>query len=195
MNGTQTQIVRAALTVFAEHTVAATPVPVIAREAGVAAGTLYRYWPSKEALANAVYQDAKKSFTSYLTRGASAPEKAEAVLTAYRLMWANLVAFADEHPEALAFLEHQQHASYLDAASQAAAREAEAPAVDLIRAGQRLGVVRRADPQLLINLTFGAFVGLTKAARAAGGLSPADWQQASDAIWSMLTPQESKEAS
>ncbi|MEU7008809.1 TetR/AcrR family transcriptional regulator [Streptomyces sp. NPDC046332] len=186
MSDKRTQILQAALVVFAEHTVAATPVPVIAREAGVAAGTLYRYWPSKEALANAVYQEAKGTFTSYLTRGVPAPTTAEDVAEAYSSMWANLVAFAHDHPDALAFLEHQQHASYLDATSEAMAEEAEAPAVELIRSGQRLGVLRAADPQLLITMIFGAFVGLTKAARARGGLPPAAWQQASRAIWAML---------
>ncbi|MFB7032331.1 MULTISPECIES: TetR/AcrR family transcriptional regulator [unclassified Streptomyces] len=188
MSDKRTQILRAALEVFAEHTVAAAPVPVIARAAGVAAGTLYRYWPSKEALANAVYQDAKRLFTSYLARGAFLPQSAGEVFEAYEVMWTNLVAFADQHPQALAFLEHQQHASYLDATSLVASREAEAPAVDLIRSGQRLGVLRQADPHLLITMVFGAFVGLTKADRVGNGLSRAARQQASDAIWSMLTP-------
>ncbi|MGW0117856.1 TetR/AcrR family transcriptional regulator [Streptomyces sp. NPDC003327] len=191
MSDKRTQILRAALVVFAEHTVAATPVPVIAREAGVAAGTLYRYWPSKEALANAVYQEAKAAFTAYLTRGVPAPATPEDVVEAYARMWANLVSFARDHPDALAFLEHQQHASYLDARSRAMAEEAEAPAVELIRAGQRLGVLRPGDPHLLITMIFGAYVGLTKAARAGGDLPPPAWQEASRAVWSMLAVAES----
>lgn len=53
---------RAAILAAAERVIArlglhAAPVSLVAREAGVAAGTLYLYFPSKEAMINALYLD------------------------------------------------------------------------------------------------------------------------------------------
>src|SRR5690348_13149980 len=53
------QILRAGLELFTERTFAGAAVPVVAERAGVATGTIYRYFPSKEALLNAVYQQWK----------------------------------------------------------------------------------------------------------------------------------------
>ena len=49
-------ILDAALHLFTERTFAACPVPLVAERAGVATGTIYRYFPSKEALVNEVYR-------------------------------------------------------------------------------------------------------------------------------------------
>lgn len=43
-------ILAAALDLFAERTFEGTPVPLIAERAGVATGTIYRYFESKETL-------------------------------------------------------------------------------------------------------------------------------------------------
>ena len=52
-------ILAAALELFAEHGFAGSAVPLVAEAAGVATGTIYRYFPSKEALVNALYQQWK----------------------------------------------------------------------------------------------------------------------------------------
>ncbi|HEV7991705.1 MAG TPA: TetR/AcrR family transcriptional regulator [Gemmatimonadaceae bacterium] len=48
-------ILAAAIRLIARSGLHATPISAIAREAGVAAGTLYLYFPSKEAMINALY--------------------------------------------------------------------------------------------------------------------------------------------
>ncbi|WP_025414044.1 TetR/AcrR family transcriptional regulator [Gemmatirosa kalamazoonensis] len=50
-------ILAAALRLIARSGLHNTPMAAIAREAGVAAGTLYLYFPSKEAMVNALYLD------------------------------------------------------------------------------------------------------------------------------------------
>ena len=58
------RLLDAALELFAERGVDATPVPSIARAAGVGTGTLYRYFPSKEALANEVYRRCRRKLVT-----------------------------------------------------------------------------------------------------------------------------------
>ncbi|WP_263166377.1 TetR/AcrR family transcriptional regulator [Streptomyces sp. SCSIO ZS0520] len=183
---TRAALLSAALVVFAERTVTGTAVPVIAQQAKVATGTLYRHWPSKEALANAVYKEAKQLFGDYLGRGRAArPVTSPAELrAAFEAVWDNLLDFAEEQPASLAFLEHQQHATYLDTANQRLVAEVEGFAASLLRTGQRLGVVRAADPLMLTNMVFGAYVGLTKQTWP----RPAALRtEAREAVWGLLT--------
>lgn len=186
---TRTAVLDAALEVFAERTFAGTPVPVIAERAGVAAGTLYRHWPSKEALANAVYQRAKECFAEYLSRGrrTAAPRDSRELRADFDSGWDNLMAFAQECPATLAFLEHQQHAAYLDDESLRLSQQVEEIGTALISAGQDLGVFREADPRMLTALLFGAYVGLSKAGRAGLDLDPAALLAAREAVWGLLT--------
>ena len=58
-------ILDAALHLFTERTFAACPVPLVAERAGVATGTIYRYFPSKEALVNEVYRRWNKVLAEY----------------------------------------------------------------------------------------------------------------------------------
>src|SRR5688572_22338077 len=57
-------ILDAALELFVERGFFGTAVPEIADRAGVGAGTIYRYFESKEALVNAIYRQEKLRFSS-----------------------------------------------------------------------------------------------------------------------------------
>ncbi len=59
---TRAAIEQSALTLFAERGFHGTSVPCIARRAGIAAGTMYRHFPSKEQLVNELYRNAKLRF-------------------------------------------------------------------------------------------------------------------------------------
>src|SRR5262249_27272586 len=104
-------ILGAALELFAERGFHGTTVPEVARRAGVAAGTVYLYFASKEALVNALFQEWKSKLFASLMQdfpaGGTPREQFQAV-------WRRLGAFATEHPRAFAFLELHHH-GYLDA--------------------------------------------------------------------------------
>ena len=59
----------AALSAFDELGYSATPVPAIAGRAAVAVGTVYRYFPGKEELANALYRREKERLAGALFTG------------------------------------------------------------------------------------------------------------------------------
>jgi TetR/AcrR family transcriptional regulator, repressor of fatR-cypB operon len=87
--------------------------------ATVRAGSLYRLFPSKEALANAVFREAKRRLLAHL-RGAErggffgAQGSAREV---FETLWWRLVRFAREDTLAFRFLELQDHVAYLDGES------------------------------------------------------------------------------
>src|SRR5438105_3013209 len=59
-------ILDAALELFAERGFHGTAVPLVAEKAGVGAGTVYRYFESKEKLVNALYQQWKSRMAGCL---------------------------------------------------------------------------------------------------------------------------------
>ncbi len=177
-------ILDAALELFEEHTYAGCAMPLVAARAGVGAGTIYRYFHSKEALVNALYQQWKAAMGEYLFAAADPEAEPRA---AFGHLWRQLLVFAADHPKALAFLETHKHAPYLDADSRSAAAAVDATAAALAVHLQSTGAVRAAPPEELIALVFGAFVGLTKAI-AAGALifDDALITRTEHAVWHLL---------
>jgi AcrR family transcriptional regulator len=204
------RILDAALTVFATRGFHGTSVPEVATAAGVGIGTLYRYFEHKEALVNDVYRDAKGRLAAALFGGAGAPgtpatgarrattasAAAGAVAAAgpagdaqawFTALWAKLAAFARAEPDAFRFLELQDHAPYLDAASRRLELSVLGP---LWIAGKRLrGAAAGAPVDVLMALVWGAFVGLVKADRLGYlALDDARLAAAGEACWRMIAP-------
>lgn len=182
-------ILDAALTAFADRGYHGTAVPEVADAAGVGTGTLYRYFANKEALVNEVYRDAKLRLRAALLDGAPAldPSRRAAAQAWFSDLWRRLGAFAKAEPAAFRFLEMQDHAPYLDAASREVELGLLAP---LWMAGKRLREREGgATVDVLIALLWGAFVGLIKAQRL-GYLKLDDHQlaEAGAACWKMIAP-------
>lgn len=149
------RILEAALECFAERGFHGTPVPDIAARAKVGAGTIYRYFESKEALVNAVYRLWKQSLLDAVLRDfpASAPPRAQ-----WRALFRGVVAFGKEHPLAFEFLESHHHAPYLDAQS----RELEERIMQMgrafLEASRASQVTRDCPSMILVALVWGGVV-------------------------------------
>ena len=176
------QIIQAALRVFAEHGLHGTPVPPIAAEAGVGVGTLYRYFDSKEALINAVFQDSKRRLKERLLSDLDLLHPSRSL---FNTLWARLTAFAREEPDAFHFLEMQDHHSYLDPESRHQEQALLIPLGMMVVIGQRTGLLNDImKPDLAIALFWGAFVGVFKAERLGYlTLDDDDLTRARDACW------------
>ena len=176
------QIIRAALSVFAEHGLHGTPVPPIATEAEVGVGTLYRYFDNKESLINAVFQDSKQRLQDRLLTDLDLMHPSRAL---FDTLWARLTAFARDEPDAFQFLEMQDHHSYLTEESRRREQALLIPLGMMVIIGQRTGLLgKHMKPDLAIALFWGAFVGIFKAERLGYlTLSDDDLKQARDACW------------
>ena len=176
------QIIQAALRVFAEHGLHGTPVPPIAAEAGVGVGTLYRYFDSKEARINAVFQDSKRRLKERLLSDLDLLHPSRSL---FDTLWARLTAFAREEPDAFHFLEMQDHHSYLDPESRHQEQALLIPLGMMVVIGQRTGLLNDImKPDLAIALFWGAFVGVFKAERLGYlTLDDDDLTRARDACW------------
>lgn len=178
-------ILDAALALFEERTFHGTAMPLVAERAGVGAGTIYRYFASKEALVNELFRTWKTELAGALA-AAGTHDDARDGFDAY---WRGLTDFALAHPAAFAFLETHRHQPYLDAESRAVSAAIDAGIEGFIRRQQRRGALRRGDPAEMIALVLGAFVGLVRA--AADGrveLTRRRLLAAGPAAWRLLAP-------
>jgi AcrR family transcriptional regulator len=180
----QAAILDAALALFSEMTFEGTPVPLVAERAGVGAGTIYRYFASKEALGNAVFRrwkgEMRRRLVDVCPRGLSPRDE---MAHWWRALW----RFASDEPQGFAFLETHHHEPYLDPESAAAGRAITDAARDYIVRAQAAGAVRRdVAPELLIAMVFGAFTGIVKAAGGKLHFDAASVAATEAAAWEML---------
>lgn len=155
----RTAILEAALELFATRGFHATAIPLVAAGAGVAAGTIYLYFDSKETMVNALFQQWKALFLRTL-QAAVQPDVTTRVQ--FARLWQAMASFVETFPRAFQFLESHFHLPYLDKRSVAL----EEAVLDLARAfakaGKAAGDLKPLADDLLIALVFGAFINLNR---------------------------------
>jgi AcrR family transcriptional regulator len=178
------QIVNAALELFVERGFYGTAVPEIADRAGVGAGTIYRYFESKEALVNAIYRELKLQFSHVVLDDfpASAPTREQ-----FRMLWTRMAKFAVDNTNAFIFLELHHHARYLDAESRAVEQRMTGLITHVVTASQARGDLKAASPRLLMGIVIGAFVGVIRSCiEVDESLASADWVLAERCCWEAI---------
>lgn len=177
-------IMTAALELFVERGFFGTAVPEIADRAGVGAGTIYRYFESKEALVNAIYREQKLLFGQIALDKfpATAPTREQ-----FRLLWMRMAKFAIEHPSSFVFLELHHHASYLDAESRDVEQRMTAVFSHVVTTAQARSELKAGDPRVLMGLVMGAFIGVIRnCVDIDRPLGDADWKLAEQCMWEAI---------
>lgn len=181
----QRAILGAALALFSERGFHGTAVPDVARLAEVGAGTIYRYFDSKEALVNGVFQQAKSLLRDALLQDFDPQGD---VRVAFHDFWQRLTGFARRHPLEFRFLELQDHVPYLDAASRQLELQILLPVNLFCQYARDQGVARDMAAGSLMAMIWGAVVGLFKAEHL-GYLPACDdaiLAQAEQACWDLF---------
>lgn len=170
-------ILAAALELFEEKGFDGTAVPELARRAGVGTGTIYRYFATKEALLNALYQRWKSAQNTYVL-GEMPPDLT--IRERFGLYWRRMAGFARAEPRALRFMELHHHAAYLDQTSRALGERYRAVASGFIAEGVAAGVMKPLAPEFAVALLWGALVGMLK---LCGELTPELIAEAETCLW------------
>jgi len=182
----EAQLLDAALRLFSDRGFDGTPVPIIAKLAGVATGSLYRIYPSKENLANAVYRRWKSELARQLTEDVPLDGPPRQL---FHHFWSRLARFAREAPRAFVFLELHHHAPYLDKRNRALEEATLRPIVMALETAMTAEVVRKMTPAALIAMVWGAMTGLVKGARLGYlELTDAVLDETEEALWTALRP-------
>jgi AcrR family transcriptional regulator len=175
------QILDAALELFVERGFFGTAVPEIAEKAGVGAGTIYRYFESKEALVNTIYRQEKQRFAQVVLDDfpANATTREQ-----FRTMWMRMAKFATDNLKAFIFMELHHHQRYLDAESKSLEQRMLALFTGVVVAAQARRELKSGPPRLLMGIVMGAFVGVIRSCvEVEQALDEADWVLAEQVLW------------
>ena len=141
-------IVDAAVRVIVEQGLGA-PTATIAREAGVANGSLFTYFETKADLFNALYLELKREMAAAALEGM--PAKA-ALRTQFAHVWSNWIRWAAQNPDKRRALALLGVSDDLTPATRAAGHEAMAPLAELMERGRAKGPMRDAPYPLVAAL-------------------------------------------
>ena len=170
----------AALELFVERGFYGTTVPEIAEQASVGAGTIYRYFDSKDALVNELYRAEKQRFAAHVIENFPVGPAREQ----FRTLWMRMAKFSGEHLKSFIFLELHHHARYLDKESRALEQRMLDLFTQVVTSAQVRGELRGGPPRLLMGLVMGAFVGVIRSCVDFGTMpSGTDWQLAEQCAW------------
>jgi TetR/AcrR family transcriptional regulator, repressor of fatR-cypB operon len=145
-------IVSAALRLVARSGLHNTPMSEIAREAGVAAGTLYLYFESKEALINAVYLElvSNQARAASTEAGPGLRPREQAWHS-----WSNYARWHLDNPEASNFIQQCEASAILMESTRARQLEIRSAGLERFAAGVRQGLLREIPVEVFYALFMG----------------------------------------
>jgi AcrR family transcriptional regulator len=183
--GTRQKLLRAALELFTGEGFLASTTPLIAQRAGVAEGTIYRHFTSKEHLLNEVYRGTQRWAIGVVKevdadRTLKAPERLARIARRF-------VETAERDPAGARMLLRQRDAKFLDVPSRDAAREFREAVQQVVAAGKADGMVRAGPAELWTSvwLVILAFI-LERVASREWSMDQPQVGQALDSAWSAI---------
>lgn len=138
-------ILAATLHAVQEHGLAGFSMEAVARRAGVAAGTLYVYHASKEALLDALYLATKRALVEAVFRDEGLP-----VRPAFLRMCTAYLDYIADHPAEIAFLRQMAGSKQISPATRAATEGGTRPLVELLERGKRELLLKDLETELMI---------------------------------------------
>ncbi|MGI8314151.1 TetR/AcrR family transcriptional regulator [Halobacillus mangrovi] len=156
-------ILYSALTLFAERGFDATTIPMIANDAKVGAGTIYRYFENKEVLVNTLFQHYVQLFTDTLLEDYPL---GHSIRDQFHHLFEGMVRFTNEHEHALYFIKTHNAAYFLDETSRERFEKLLSILRDFLDKGKEEHKIRELPSKALIAIIFGGFLELYKLIRA-----------------------------
>lgn len=153
----QEAILETALRLFTERGFAGTPTSLISKEAGVATGTLFFYFKTKEELIDTLYRRVKSEAAQEMSRGIDKEKSAKAKL---RRLGRNAAGWGMKNPAKLKFMELFAHSPFVSTSAHEEGMSHFLFLEELVRQGIRNGEIRNVEPSGLFCLMASALSGM-----------------------------------
>jgi len=175
-------ILDAALDLFCERGFHGTPTSMISRQAGVATGTLFHYFRTKETLIETLYLDIKGELGNALCAHAGTQDP---VREQIRCIFAGYVRWGEENPRKFRFMEQFYNAPQISPHTHEEGMSRFAFIRDIVRQGIDEGVLKPCPPGLQFALFGASSSAVLRLILSGSGGEEADAliDQAFDLIW------------
>lgn len=157
------KILATALTLFTERGFFGTPTSLISKEAGVATGTLFFYFTTKEELIDTLYRRIKSEAAQAMCRDFTSEKTALAKL---RRIGFNAVEWGIENPAKQKFMEQFAHSPFVSTNAHEEGMSHFLFLQNLVKDGIFEGTIRDIDPGLLFCMMASSLSGLIARAYA-----------------------------
>ncbi|WP_187170536.1 TetR/AcrR family transcriptional regulator [Salidesulfovibrio onnuriiensis] len=180
-------VLRSALRLISEHGFHNTPMSQVARESGVAVGTIYHHFSGKEALINELYREVKLFIMGRIAEGF---DPAMPVERGIRLVWRNYLDFRLTHPVEMRFAEQYKNSPYIERETIEALSAMNEPFNAFLRRGIDEGVLEDRSPVVIMAALFGPVDSLSHLCTWFGAeLSEELAAQTEEACWQAIRKQ------
>lgn len=153
------EILKAALKLFVEFGFHATPTSKIAQEAGVANGTMFHYYKTKEELILAVYTDAKTRLTEYMYTNSSKDESLELV---FKSLYTNSLEWAQNNKADFYFIQQFSSSPFYSLISTEEIKKQAKPHLDILQQGIKTAVLKPLPVELIYTLINSHIAGINQ---------------------------------
>lgn len=156
----RTQILAATADLIAEQGLQCCPMAKVAKYAGVGAGTIYRYFETKEVLIQQVYLDACHKLASICTEGYDIEAN---IRERFDHIWGRFYKFLLNNPRDLVLLDQLWASPAVgDTAHQQAMTEVHVLTLQLLQDAKCAGAIKPLQNEILLTITFGSLFNIAK---------------------------------
>lgn len=159
MTDKRADILKATLRLISEHGFHGTPMSMVAKKAGVGAGTIYRYFENKEALINELFLEIKARISQAMLSGFSPEASTEET---FRKIWRNTFDFCIRNPQEMFFLEQYHNSPFLTPETEATTMEYLSPLVGGFQAAIAAGEIKEMSFEMLSIFAYDVTVAFAK---------------------------------
>ncbi|WP_256367143.1 MULTISPECIES: TetR/AcrR family transcriptional regulator [unclassified Acidisoma] len=154
------QILDGALALIAEHGFHGSGMAALAKLARVPVGTIYRYFPSKEALIHDLYKEIKEQMMAEILRNF---EPAQPIRERFFAIWSNLFDYYRANPQSFIFMEQYASSPFLRELQSTMWETTPQVFKDFFEEGYRDQILKPLPPEILYALMIGPIIALTNA--------------------------------
>ena len=153
------KIIQAALTLFVQQGLQATPMSQVAKAAGTGMGTIYNYFSSKEELINAIYKHIKQKEADHIFQGY---DNSKSIRQRFEFLYGSLIRYFIENPLEFHFFELFSLSPVITEETRESGRINFAPFFELFEEGQKQGFIKEISIQQMTYFVMGALAAVTR---------------------------------
>jgi AcrR family transcriptional regulator len=177
----RTLILDTTLGLISENGFHGTPISMIAEEAGIGAGTIYRYFKNKEQLINELFIEIKKRVISAMYNGY---DKTSNYKARFKLLWINMINYYEKNPTEFVFIEQHRYAPYVSTLTRAESMRILSPVLLFFLEGIKQKYIKHLPLYTIIGLIYGPIITIVKLHLDHNkNLTPQQINQAAKACW------------
>jgi AcrR family transcriptional regulator len=159
------QIYTATLSLVTEKGLAGITMSEIAKAAGLATGTLYIYFKSKDELINSLFTHCRKSSAEIYFKNYEAEKPFK---IGFKTIWLNLLKYRLQRFEEAVFMEQCYHSPFITESNKDISKKLLQPLYALMERGKKENLVKDMDTFLLLTFMVGTLNEVVKQAHYSG---------------------------